>query len=114
MLIVRDHTHKLSLPGGSVEAGENARCAAYRETWEETGLTVQPQTLVTVFDNGFHLFHCVSEATDPRPRPRRPHEIDDAMWLDPAEFARHEWRFADQGEWLARWMDAWQSGHPRP
>ena len=46
--------------------------------------------------------------------PRRPGEIDEAMWLDPAEFAQYEWRFADQGEWLARWMDAWQSGQARP
>ena len=74
----------------------------------------QPQTLITVFDNGFHLFHCVSDAAAPPPEPRRPGEIDEAMWLDPAEFAQYEWRFADQGEWLARWMDAWQSGQARP
>lgn len=109
LLIVRDHTHKLSVPGGSVEAGENARCAAYRETWEETGLRVQPAELIRKFDNGFHLFHCVVKSESTEPSPRQAYEIEEAMWLEAAEFSRHQWRYAEQGLWLTQWLQDWKA-----
>ena len=38
-----------STPGGSVELDENPIDAVVRETWEETGLLVQPTALIGVF-----------------------------------------------------------------
>lgn len=53
---------RLSLPGGSSEPGESAQCTAFRETWEETGLQLQPRELLEVFDTGFHLYRCDRDA----------------------------------------------------
>jgi 8-oxo-dGTP pyrophosphatase MutT (NUDIX family) len=38
-----------STPGGSIEPDENPVDAVMRETWEETGLLVQPTALIGVF-----------------------------------------------------------------
>ena len=38
----------ISLPGGHIEAGESFTCAAIREVWEETGLTIQNPRLCGV------------------------------------------------------------------
>ena len=45
-------------PGGSVDAGESAQCAAERETNEETGVIAQARDLAISFENGFHLYWC--------------------------------------------------------
>ena len=45
-------------PGGSVDAGESAQCAAERETYEETGVIAHASELAKRFDNGFHLYWC--------------------------------------------------------
>ena len=47
-------------PGGSVDAGESAQCAAERETYEETGVIAHAGELAKRFDNGFHLYWCES------------------------------------------------------
>ena len=39
-----------SIPGGLLEVGETVRRAAAREACEETGLIVEPQELLGVFD----------------------------------------------------------------
>ena len=39
-----------SIPGGTVESGETLEQALVREMAEETGLEVEPQELLTVFD----------------------------------------------------------------
>ena len=38
----------ISLPGGHIEAGESFTCAAIREVWEETGLTIEAPRLCGV------------------------------------------------------------------
>jgi 8-oxo-dGTP diphosphatase len=39
-----------SMPGGAIELGESVREACVRETWEETGLTVEPLAEVEIVD----------------------------------------------------------------
>jgi len=54
-----------SIPGGAVELGETVREAVIRETREETGLEVEPVSLLGVFDrvirdeNGSVRYHYV-------------------------------------------------------
>jgi 8-oxo-dGTP diphosphatase len=96
LLLVQDLNGRLSLPGGSSEPGESAQCTAFRETWEETGLRLQPRELLQVFDTGFHLYSCVRDAAsgeiDPPPR----FEVRDAFYLPAERFERYEWRYPDQ------------------
>lgn len=80
-------------PGGAIESGESAVDAAVRETLEECGITLDPDTLVLTsrwitptgipkrFDTWFYLAQVPREATvtiDGR-------EIVEAMWIAPAE-----------------------------
>jgi len=53
LLVKRGHPPLMgawSIPGGVLEVGETLREAAVREALEETGLQVQPSTLLGVFD----------------------------------------------------------------
>jgi 8-oxo-dGTP diphosphatase len=105
LLVVRDQTGKLSVPGGGKEAGESPQCTAHRETWEETGLDVTPVELRGVFDNGFHLFRCELHANSGAIDPPLRFEIDEAFWLAPADFDRHQWRYPEQARSMAQWID---------
>jgi|AntAceMinimDraft_5_1070358.scaffolds.fasta_scaffold02336_4 8-oxo-dGTP pyrophosphatase MutT (NUDIX family) len=96
LLLVQAFNGKLSPPGGSSESGESARCTAFRETWEETGLHLQPGKLLQVFDTGFHLYRCESDREsreiDPPPR----FEVRAVFYLPADRFDDYEWRFPDQ------------------
>jgi|SRR5208337_2057150 len=53
LLVKRGHpplAGEWSIPGGVLEVGETLRKAAVREALEETGLVVEPQDLLGVFD----------------------------------------------------------------
>jgi 8-oxo-dGTP pyrophosphatase MutT (NUDIX family) len=106
VLVVQALNGKLSPPGGSAEDGETAQCAAFRETWEETGLQLVPDRLLDVFDTGFHLYRCEHHAQsgeiDPPPRL----EVKNAFYLSPAEFGLWEWRFPGQDVVLRRLAEA--------
>lgn len=104
LLVVENHSGKLSIPGGGTEAGESAQCSAHRETYEETGLDVIPKELIHVFDNGFHIYHCQLHAESGEITIIRPIEISRAFWLSPQEFNQHTWRFPGQEKMIARWM----------
>ena len=96
VLLVQDLKGRLSPPGGKSLPGETAQCTAYRETWEETGLALQPTELLDVFDTGFHLYRCerLSASGDIDPPIR--FEVRGAFYLPPEEFDNWEWRFPGQ------------------
>ena len=58
LLVVQDWMGKVSLPGGLGKRGESAQCTAYRETWEETGLLLEPGERVAGFKESFFLYRC--------------------------------------------------------
>ena len=79
--------------------------AAIRETWEETGLALEPVELLDVFDTGFHLYRCErfedSGVVDPPER----FEVRAAFYLAPDEFEQWEWRFPGQQQVLKALID---------
>jgi 8-oxo-dGTP pyrophosphatase MutT (NUDIX family) len=104
LLMVIDLSGKLSVPGGSSDGAESPSCTAHRETWEETGLDIQPRELVRVFENGFHLYHCALHDGSGEIDPPLRFEIERALWLAPENFDDYPWRFPDQQQWLEQWI----------
>ncbi|QFU76675.1 NUDIX hydrolase [Halioglobus maricola] len=96
VLVIENLGGKISPPGGKALPGEAAQCAAFRETYEETGLHLMPGELIAVFDTGFHLYHCEihtgSGTIDPALL-----EARRGFWLSLDEFNDVEWRFPGQG-----------------
>lgn len=105
LLVVQDLNGRLTPPGGRARSGESAQCAAYRETWEETGLYLLPTELLEVFDTGFHLYRCerIPGSGDIDPPAR--FEVRGAFYLPPAEFEAWNWRFAGQQEVLRELLE---------
>ncbi|MGH2524399.1 MAG: NUDIX domain-containing protein, partial [Anaerolineales bacterium] len=54
LLHQRGDTGLWGLPAGSLDAGESLAHTAIRETWEETGLRVEPEQLLSIYA-GYHL-----------------------------------------------------------
>lgn len=77
-----------TIPGGVVEADEDPRAGAQRETWEETGLRVRAGPLLGVFAASWPDRLVLVYAADPLDdtaaplTPRHGHEIDAVAWLD--------------------------------
>lgn len=113
LLLVQAFNGKLSPPGGSSQPGESAQCTAFRETWEETGLRLQPRELLQVFATGFHLYRCEHDESsgeiDPPPR----FEVRAAFYLPAAEFDAHEWRYPGQQLVLRELMHSTDSNRPQ-
>ncbi|WP_432472489.1 NUDIX hydrolase [Amphritea sp. HPY] len=104
LLVMEGMDNTISIPGGSGEANETPRCSAHRETWEETGLNVEPDQLVRKFDNGFHLYHCKLTPESGEIDPPFVLEVNRAFWLSPENFDQHEWRFPEQKQWLRNYL----------
>jgi 8-oxo-dGTP diphosphatase len=100
LLLVQGYNGEVSLPGGSSEPGESARCTAFRETWEETGLALEPGELLQVFDTGFHLYRCEATGTPGAIDPPVRFEVRDVLYLGADRFADYQWRFEEQRELL--------------
>lgn len=111
LLLVEGFNGKVSLPGGSSRAGESAQCTAFRETWEETGLQLQPRELLRVFDTGFHLYRCERDAHSGDIRPSLRFEVRAVYFLAPERFEEYEWRFPDQRALLQAMMLGDTSAH---
>ena len=100
LLLIQDITGKISIPGGSSLHDESAQCTAFRETWEETGLSLRPRQLLTIFDTGFYLYRCERHAGSGEIDPPLPLEVRDAFYLPAARFEEFQWRFEEQRELL--------------
>ena len=96
LLLVQGLNGKVSLPGGSSKSGESAQCTAFRETWEETGLRLQPRELLRVFNTGFHLYRCEPGALSGEIDPPLNFEVRAAFYLPADQFDKYDWRFEDE------------------
>lgn len=112
-------TNRISLPGGTIVAGESPRAAAQRETWEETGLVVTVgkelgRTETAIF------FDCVSDSEliaftmvnsmggNELPIWFAPHygvEIASAMLLAPEELTASVYRYPEQWQTVVGYFD---------
>lgn len=97
LLLTEVRGGKFGPPGGSALEGEVAQCTAERETWEETGIAVKAGELATRFDNGFHLYWCEPQDSNPVPSISRPMEVTSVDFYDPESFETLNWRFPEQG-----------------
>ncbi|HEY0164074.1 MAG TPA: CoA pyrophosphatase [Sphingomicrobium sp.] len=97
---MRTHAGQVALPGGRIDAGEDAETAALREAWEELGLepaAVEPVGMLEPYHTvtGFAVTAVVGVI--PPDLPLSPHEREVADWfeaplgfvLDPANQQRH-------------------------
>ena len=95
MLVVEFAGGAVSPPGGKADPGESARCAAIRETWEETGLAVDAAELIHVFESGFHLYRCHAKKIPGELKTRMPGEINATYFLPSDRFGQATWRFPE-------------------
>lgn len=94
LLIRRRDSGLWAMPGGLLEVGETPAEGACRETWEETGLLIEPVALSGVYDSRFrggrhsaHLYQFVflCRPLDPRALPRVSDETLDVGWYQEAD-----------------------------
>ena len=96
---MRTHAGQVALPGGRLDAGEDAAAAALREAWEELGLEPSSvETIATLQPYRTITGYCVTPVIGviPPDLPLAPHEAEVADWfeaelgfiLDPANHLR--------------------------
>lgn len=112
MLAVQGWNGRVSPPGGHAESGEDARCVAHRETWEETGLNLRPGRLLRTFDTGFKLYQCSVLPDAGEIDPRDLVEVRRAYWLPVEDFGRVDWRFPEQGAQLRQLIQTSEPASP--
>lgn len=104
ILLVRENfTQKISVPGGTSENNEPARCTASRETHEETGLSVQAGKLLQIFNNNFYLYQCLplSDVNSEQPvtilvPDEWRFEVSEVLLYDFSLSDIDQWRFPEQ------------------
>ena len=96
---------KWTFPGGYVDWGEPVRAAALRETWEETGLTVELGGLIGVYSyERSPVVIVVYEAQVLSGTLTLCHENDRLEWVTPAEIPWEELAFPSTVEALRDWL----------
>jgi 8-oxo-dGTP pyrophosphatase MutT (NUDIX family) len=55
LLIQRSDNDNWCMPGGAHEPGESLTATAVRETFEETGITIRPSSIVGIFTDPRHV-----------------------------------------------------------
>lgn len=96
LIITMRLTGKQSLPGGTSDTGESPRCTAYRETYEETGVKVTVNNLLTQLDNGFQLYQCTPQEAEPVLETQDWKEVSDVSWRSWLSLDKDNWRFPEQ------------------
>lgn len=112
VLIKEVLTQKLSLPGGTIEAGESPEQAAQRETWEETGLAVRVGALLGNTPTA-SVYECIGDSKLIKYRyinklggevlpiwfaPDYGIETSEAMLIHPSRISASQYRFPTQWE----------------
>lgn len=106
LLIQRSDSGLWAMPGGGLDVGETPAEGACRETWEETGLTVQVTALVGVYDSrrwqpdkSWHLYAFLFMCEPVEGEARPTHEALDVGWFNADELPTlapwHALRVAD-------------------
>jgi ADP-ribose pyrophosphatase YjhB (NUDIX family) len=96
---------KWTFPGGYVDWGEPVDAAARRETWEETGLTVELGELVGVYSyQKSPVVIVVYEARVLGGTLTLCHENDRLEWVTPAEIPWEELAFPSTVDALRDWV----------
>ncbi|EPF7601036.1 bifunctional NUDIX hydrolase/phosphatase PAP2 family protein [Vibrio vulnificus] len=103
-------THQISLPGGTIIAGEDPAVTAQRETWEETGLVVTVDKVLGYNEQAV-FYDCISDSSvvafnfnnsldgNELPVWFAPHygvEIASAMLLSPLALEASQYRYPQQ------------------
>jgi len=112
VLVVENLRGVISLPGGSSDMGEPTQCTAFRETWEETGLRLQPRKQLTTFATGFQVYRCERDADSGEIDPPLRLEIKQAFYLPLVEFDNWQWRFPGQEKLLHELISALHPADP--
>ncbi len=98
LMVKNAKTGKFSMPGGTMESGENAIATAERETLEEIGIKVEVVSLVKEMENGFILFLC--KIDDSQKEINHEHKFKDEIsgnsWINIAKVSKSELRFPDE------------------
>ncbi len=109
-------THQISLPGGTIIAGEDPAVTAQRETWEETGLVVTVGKVLGYNEQAV-FYDCISDSSvvafnfnnsldgNELPVWFAPHygvEIASAMLLSPLALEASQYRYPQSGQWCNR------------
>lgn len=90
-----NHGGQIAFPGGQVEAGEDAVEAALRETFEETGLRIDPGSVVGLLNDhptptGYVVTPVVAVHTGDRSLQLNPDEVTEAFTVPLEELRRIE------------------------
>lgn len=79
-----------NLPGGRMEPGEDPTACARREAREETGLAIEPASLVGIYqdrsqvvENAVLVFVFGAHSTTGEPRPDDGDSVIEARWVSP-------------------------------
>ena len=59
VLLVHGRNPTFAMPGGGIEPGESADCAAMRELFEETGLKASQTKFLFILETAIHRHHVV-------------------------------------------------------
>ena len=90
---------KLNFVGGKLEPGESSQAAAYRELFEETGITPQDISLVHLMDMVYYTYGIQIEvyAGQLNQECRVFGQENELLWLDAGEDFEDMGRFAGDG-----------------
>lgn len=118
LIVVKEtFSRKLSLPGGTIDKGEDPKVTAERETWEETGLIVNAVRQLGVTGKGV-VYECVPQSRivvfshrqglkgKALPAWFAPHfgiEVKDVLAIEPLLVTADEYRYPEQWSTIVNW-----------